>query len=98
MNPHYRQIAARHCCEYCRAPEVVFNFPFGVEHIIPPLHGGADEEDNLALACRACNVRKGAAVQHVDPETRSAVRLYHPRTDQWDQHFRIDATTGSSKD
>jgi hypothetical protein len=35
MNPHYRVVAQRagHRCEYCRAPEAVFNFPFEVEHI-----------------------------------------------------------------
>jgi len=31
MNPHYARVAQRagHRCEYCRAPEAVFNFPFG---------------------------------------------------------------------
>ncbi|MGG6267424.1 HNH endonuclease [Leptolyngbya sp. AN03gr2] len=37
MNPFYSRVAdqAGHCCEYCHAPEVVFNFPFEVEHIMP---------------------------------------------------------------
>ena len=37
LNPRYAPIAQRanHRCEYCKAPEVVFNFPFEVEHIIP---------------------------------------------------------------
>ena len=37
MNPLYAPVAARaaHRCEYCRAPEVIFNFRFEVEHIIP---------------------------------------------------------------
>lgn len=37
MNPYYGAIAERanHRCEYCHAPELVFNFPFEVEHIIP---------------------------------------------------------------
>ena len=36
MNPRYSAVAERagHRCEYCGAPEVVFNFPFEVEHII----------------------------------------------------------------
>jgi hypothetical protein len=36
MNPRYVQVALRaeHRCEYCHAPEVVFNFPFEVEHVI----------------------------------------------------------------
>ncbi|MDX2241996.1 MAG: hypothetical protein NW224_15025 [Leptolyngbyaceae cyanobacterium bins.302] len=37
MNPSYAAIAQRtnHRCEYCKAPEVVFNLPFEVEHIVP---------------------------------------------------------------
>ena len=58
MNPHYPLVAPRaaHHCEYCRAPEAVFNMAFEVEHIIPPLHGGLDEASNWALACRSCNL------------------------------------------
>jgi 5-methylcytosine-specific restriction endonuclease McrA len=42
MNPHYPLVSARarHSCEYCRAPEIVFNLPFEVEHIIPLARGG----------------------------------------------------------
>ncbi|MGH2601450.1 MAG: HNH endonuclease [Dehalococcoidia bacterium] len=86
---------AGHRCEYCRAPEVVFNFPFEVEHIIPPAHGGTDQEDNFALSCRACNVRKGPHVRHTDPVTQSVVRLYHPRTEPWEDHFRVDVLSGT---
>jgi hypothetical protein len=55
LNPLYPQIAERaeHRCEYCRAPEAIFNFPFEVEHILPSTRGGVDEPFNLALACRA---------------------------------------------
>ena len=96
MNPHYVRVAARagHRCEYCHAPEVVFNLPFEVEHIIPPMHGGTNADDNLALSCRACNVRKGAHVRYVDPVTWSIVRLHDPRRDQWENHFRVDVGTG----
>src|SRR5262249_23072251 len=61
MTPNYPAVARRagHRCEYCHAPEAVFNFPFEVEHVRPACHGGADDESNLCLACRACNVRKG---------------------------------------
>jgi hypothetical protein len=39
MNLHDAQVAlqAGHRCEYCHAPEAVFNFPLEVEHIIPLL-------------------------------------------------------------
>ncbi len=81
MNPHYEFVAlgAGHRCEYCHASEAVFNVPFEVEHIIPLVRDGADMADNWALACRACNVRKGAYIDHVDPATQHLVRLYHPR-------------------
>ncbi|MGM3306506.1 HNH endonuclease [Anabaena sp. WFMT] len=54
MNPFYHLVADRafHRCEYCHAPELVFNFPFEVEHIFPTSRGGVNVEINLALACR----------------------------------------------
>ena len=96
MNPHYSDIARRadHRCEYCRAPEAAFNFPFEVEHVVPTARGGADEADNLALACRACNVRKGDAVTGPDAATGTEVPLFHPRNDRWSDHFAADADTG----
>lgn len=52
MNPHYTQVAIRaaHRCEYCHAPEAVFNFPMEVEHIVPVSRGGDDNTTNWALA------------------------------------------------
>lgn len=96
MNPRYELVAARagHRCEYCHAPEVVFNFPFEVEHIVPLVRDGADRADNWALSCRSCNVRKAAHVEHTDPATRNTVRLFHPRRDTWEEHFDFDVETG----
>lgn len=92
MNPSYSTVAERagHRCEYCCAPEVVFNFPFEVEHIIPPGAGGENVFANLALACRSCNVFKAAVVLAKDELTGAEVRLFHPRQDQWLEHFRLD--------
>ena len=91
MNPRYSAVAKRagHRCEYCSAPEVVFNFPFEVEHIIPPGAGGDDDLANLALSCRSCNVFKAAVVFLTDEETAVEVRLFHPRQDQWPEHFHL---------
>lgn len=44
----------RKCC-YCGKE----NVPLEVEHIIPKSRGGTDRIDNLCLACRDCNQRKG---------------------------------------
>ena len=93
MNRHYSEVAERagHRCEYCRAPEVVFKFPFEVEHILPPSAGGDDDLANLALACRSCNVFKSAAVLVNDEVTGVGVKLFHPRIDNWAAHFQIEA-------
>jgi hypothetical protein len=88
---HYLAVAgrARHRWEFCVAPERVFNLEFEVEHIVPSALGGADELDNLALACRACNLRKGVAVQALDSLSGEIVPLFHPRRDGWAEHFRL---------
>ena len=66
---HYLAVAARahHWCEYRIAPERVFNLEFEMEHIVPSAIGGADDLDNLALACRACDLRRGITIQALDP-------------------------------
>lgn len=45
----------RACC-YCKATGV----PLQVEHIVPRSRGGSDRVSNLALACKACNQKKGS--------------------------------------
>jgi hypothetical protein len=97
MNPLYPLVAARagHRCEYCRAPEAVFNLPFEVEHIVPSSRAGADDESNSALACRSCNLFKSDRVEHLDDVTGGVVRLFSPRTDRWDEHFRFEPGSGS---
>ncbi len=97
MNPRYAAVAARagHRCEYCRAPEVLFNFPFEVEHIVPPRRGGADVAENWALSCRSCNVLKSAFLSGIDPESGEEVRLFQPREDAWDDHFRAEVEDGT---
>lgn len=97
MNPLYPAVARRanHRCEYCHAPEVVFNFTFEVEHVTPTSRGGADDVSNLALACRACNARKSDAVSATDPVTGEAVPLFDPRADRWSEHFQFDPDTGA---
>lgn len=96
MNPDYPLVSARarHVCEYCHAPEVIFNLPFEVEHITPQSAGGESSPDDLALSCRSCNLHKSDAVAALDEETGMAVRLFHPRRDVWGEHFAVNAATG----
>jgi hypothetical protein len=97
MNPRYPAVARRagHRCEYCRAPEVIFNFAFEVEHIVASTRGGLDDESNLALACRACNLYKSDRLAWVDADTGQEVHLFNPRCEIWETHFRVDAETGA---
>jgi hypothetical protein len=96
MNPHYPDVARRagHRCEYRGAPEAVFNFPFEVEHVLPTSRGGADDEANLCLACRACNLHKSDRVTALDEVSAQEVPLFHPREQRWSEHFRVDVESG----
>jgi len=96
VNPQYALVALRagHRCEYCRAPEAVFNFRFEVEHPIPTSRQGADDTSNLALACRSCNVFKSNYLTGPDESLATEVRLFHPRQDRWEDHFQVDRDTG----
>jgi hypothetical protein len=91
----YPQVAERanHVCEYCQAPEEFFNQEFEVDHIVARANNGCDHFHNLALACRSCNLRKGDHRDARDPETSNMVSLFHPRDDDWDQHFVLDLGT-----
>ena len=97
MNPAYPLVSARaeHRCEYCHAPELVFNFPFEVEHILPIRQGGKDTADNLALACRSCNLRKGIHTTGIALDLEVDVRLFNPRADHWHHHFQALPDTGA---
>jgi HNH endonuclease len=62
-----------------------------IEHIIPISRGGTSEEENLWLSCPLCNKAKSERIDWTDPETSQIVRLFHPRTDSWHDHFAWSA-------
>src|SRR5947207_5085077 len=76
-------------CEYCRLPQFAVDATFHVEHVIPRQHGGADELDNLSLACDRCNFTKGPNLTSIDPNARAIVTLFNPRIENWDAHFEL---------
>ncbi len=82
------RLRASHRCEYCQlyqddSPLATLH----VEHILPKIHGGSDDLSNLALACIDCNLHKGTNLTGIDPLTRRVTELFHPRNQQWDEHF-----------
>lgn len=80
-------------CEYCRAPERFSNFFFEVEHILPTLLGGSSDLENLALACRSCNVFKSKFITGVRETGEETERLFNPRSDVWSEHFQLNPET-----
>lgn len=78
---------AQGCCEYCRSQARFSPDPFSIEHIIPRSKGGQDDLENLALACQGCNNRKYVDTDAIDPVTGDLVPLFHPRLDEWSEHF-----------
>lgn len=92
MSPATRSLVrerAGHRCEYCHLHED--DSPLAalhIEHIRPRKHGGADDESNLCLACIDCNLHKGPNLAGIDPFGGEMTPLFHPRTQQWHDHFR----------
>jgi 5-methylcytosine-specific restriction endonuclease McrA len=44
-------------CYYCY--QVFLKEQLTIEHLIPLSEGGSNEPDNIALACRPCNLQRG---------------------------------------
>ena len=74
-------------CEYCGLHQTSSELSHHIEHIVARQHGGLDDADNLALACHRCNLHKGPNLTGIDPLTRGVEILFHPRRDQWADHF-----------
>ena len=74
-------------CEYCSAPMRIGSDLFCMEHTIPEAEDGSTSLENLALACSACNLYKGAARLAPDPITNQEASLFNPRHQNWRTHF-----------
>ena len=80
---------ASYACEYCQTPEQASFAPHQVDHIVSVKHGGESGLDNLAFACTLCNRRKGSDLSSFDTATDQLAPLFHPRRDQWHEHFEL---------
>ncbi len=77
-------------CEYCGLSQEGQEARFHVDHVVPVVRGGATVEENLALACVSCSLRKAARQHAVDPQTGTVAALFDPRVQSWGGHFRWD--------
>jgi 5-methylcytosine-specific restriction endonuclease McrA len=82
---------ARYRCEYCHTPQNVTGQTFHLDHIVPRSRGGSSSFDNLCLACPRCNQVRQDQVQAIDPRTQQETRLFNPRIDRWEAHFKWSA-------
>ena len=78
---------AGHRCEYCRLSQTGQEATFHLDHIHPVTEGGETTLENLALACVSCSLRKGARRRVRDPISKRNVALFHPRLQEWSDHF-----------
>jgi HNH endonuclease len=95
VSPATRRVVrerAQRRCEYCHADERWQFVRFTIDHVQPRSTGGSDDADNLALACRNCNERRGNRLEGRDLETQAVIPLFDPRRDQWGEHFAWDVT------
>lgn len=79
-------------CEYCLVPDSASILALQIDHIIPERQDGPTILENLALACRSCNVAKGYNVVKYYYETGKTVLLFNPRKEIWTNHFTLQET------
>ena len=91
MSKQLKQIIAEranHCCEYCLSQACFATQSFSIEHIKPRSQDGETTLENLALACQGCNAHKYIKTTAYDFITQQQVALYHPRQQNWHEHFK----------
>ena len=80
---------ARNPCEYCGMPDDATLVSHEVDHVVAERHGGKTDRDNLAYSCFRCNRLKGTDLTSIDPQTGKITRLFDPRADKWQRHYRL---------
>jgi len=75
-------------CGYCLAHQDYVPWVLEIEHIVPLVAGGSNDDSNLWLACHAYNLFKGVKTLSRDPLTARLVPLFNPRTQRWTRHFQ----------
>ncbi|MCB9078925.1 MAG: HNH endonuclease [Anaerolineaceae bacterium] len=81
------RLQAGNRCGYCLTRQEYLPWVLEIEHIVPRSKGGDNTEENLWLACHACNLFKSDQTHGHDPLTGRSVRLFNPRRQKWRRHF-----------
>jgi hypothetical protein len=78
-------------CGYCLSHQRYVMGQLEIEHIIPRVRGGSNDESNLWISRSLCNRYKGSQVTGMDSLHGDTVALFNPRTQVWSEHFRWSA-------
>jgi len=84
------ELRANGICEYCRIAIEDTYFGGEIDHIISLKHRGQTEVENLALACQPCNCNKGSDLGSISETSKTLIRFFNPRIDNWNEHFRVN--------
>ncbi|WP_353929690.1 HNH endonuclease signature motif containing protein [Okeanomitos corallinicola TIOX110] len=93
LNKELRRLVASRAdflCEYCLIEEKYTALGCTIDHIISIKHGGSSDADNLAYCCVFCNRFKGSDIGSIVWKNKEFIRFYHPRWDNWSEHFQLD--------
>ena len=90
-------VRARYQCEYCRRPEMDSFIRYQSDHIVSRKHGGKTILENLAHTCPICNNAKGTDLSTFLQDEDKLIRLFHPRKDDWFDHFGVEDGLITSK-
>jgi 5-methylcytosine-specific restriction endonuclease McrA len=80
------------CCAYCRLRRSDSILPFEIDHIKSLRHHGGTVFENLCLSCYDCNHSKASDIASADPITGKATFIFNPRTQNWNDHFKLNST------
>lgn len=78
---------AHHRCEYCLSHQDYVMGRLQIDHVIPVVKDGPDDEENLCLACELCNQYKWTKTDGFDTLSGQRAPLFNPRQQNWKDHF-----------
>ena len=79
--------SAKYRCGFCLFQENYSHTTFQIDHIIPIVKDGTNDEENLWLVCETCNRAKSDKIEGFDSVTNQSVPIFNPRTQIWHEHF-----------
>ncbi len=81
-------------CGYCGVSEIDTGGELTIDHYVPVMQGGSDDESNLIYACPRCNGYKWKFVA-TEEHQASGRRVLHPLNDNLAEHYRLEKLQAS---